>query len=211
MSKATAAAVMKRNPSMYGRLTAIVRKEDGPGVGMDFEVTRLRSLDYTRFWALNHKRPDGSRALYLCATTPDLMIEEITGGRGHNYRGPVQNTALWDAGAYTVYVPVQDILDTKSTGIHVIPERRPYAINRHPHHGVAGSGYHTPDSLSGHFLDVKVHTCWSEFGSPVMSAIGEANVVELFRYMRIFAGRYYAGSPLRSMGRNDMDFIKKVS
>ena len=223
MSKAAAEATMQRNPSMYGRLTSIYRHESGPNMGLDFEITRLRALDYTRFFALLHKTPSQEKILYMCATTPDLMIEEVATQprkrrRRHYYddhpreEAPTATTASWDAGAYTIYVPVMEILKGKSDGIHVVPERFPNAVNRHPHHGCKSSSgdYHLPDMIAGHFLDAKIATCWSEFGSPVLSAIGEANVVEIFRFMRIFAGRYYSGSPLRTMGARDMDFIKKV-
>jgi hypothetical protein len=187
-------AVMKKHAAMYGRLTAIIRGKSGPGVGMDFQLAQLRALDYEK---LDVYTAPALRDTFLIGKTRELEMEEV-GSRG--------NTPLryWDVGAYTIFINTRLLLEENTSGIHVVPARAPTASQRHVHH------YAIPDTeRSQHPPTWQTRTCWSQFGAPVTMAVSELDIVELFRIMRIFAGRYYSGSPL--VGIQDLPFMRRLS
>ena len=183
MSREFARTYMLQSPSKFGRLGAIVKGHNGPGVGMDFEKARLRSLDYQRFFTLEHRGE-----MYFCGQTRDVVMEE--------YGGANKCVARWDIGSYTIYVPVRTLLSVKPDLIHMVPDRSPLTVSRHPHHRASYDGDHP--------LDRFPVTCWSQFATPVSIAVSEVNLVELFRFLRTFVGRYNNRSPLTNIDHNFM-------
>jgi hypothetical protein len=75
--------------------------------------------------------------------------------------------------------------------MHYIPLRKPEVQDRHFHH--YGE---KPNGATNPWL-YRPYSCVAQFGAPLSMALAEMDVVELFRLMRIFVGRYFNGSPLR--------------
>ena len=142
------------------------------GVGVDLEKSRLRQMRYARIAVEKrelHVREyrytgrETSNAMCLVGTTDNVYMEEI------NERNEI--TGLWDMGAYQIVVPVPDILSKRIDRIAFIPDRLPETEERHPHHR-------------------KGHTCWFGFADSVIGAMNYIEIAELFRVLRIFAGRW---------------------
>lgn len=167
------AKALRQSRGLFARLTPITRGYSAPGAGLDLEVSRLRALDYERLFVEAYKGKP-----YLVGETPELLAEGI-GGYHHDTQ--------WDIGPYRIYVPVADIGRGSLNGIHFVPLRDPQAEKRHLHHYATGDG---------HYLGMSPRTCWSQFASPGVGVLREANLSELFRLLRIFVGRFYFGSPL---------------
>jgi len=202
MSKYMAEATLKRSPAMYGRLGRIIK--DVSGLGMDSEVTRLHALDYESFGVYNNL----DKGYFFVAKTRPIMMEVIgsTSRRGH-YGGTETLKYAYDCGAYFVYVPLSIVENSSLDGIHVIPERAPRVLARHPHHRVR-----TENAIgNGHPVTWKPSSCWSEFATPMSVAVTECDIPQVFALMRQFVGRFYAGSPLANPEHiTEMDFMKKV-
>jgi len=84
---------------------------------------------------------------------------------------------LWNAGTWEIVVPIPDILHGNIDRIEFIPNEAPDIHDRHPHHKAG-------------------HTCWSQFGDPVIGTMKDVEIAELFRTLRIFVGRWYKNSEL---------------
>lgn len=166
---------LKKNRHVIGRLNALLSEEMTAGKGMDFEITRMRSMAYTKL--------DIHKDRYFVGHTADVVMEEVDG------RNKV--IATWDTGPYTVYIPVQALISGSMNSIHFIPERNPDSTGRHPHHVCYQRG-------ETHYLDYSPSTCWATFATPVGLAMREVNLPDLFRLLRIFVGKYYNGSPLNT-------------
>jgi hypothetical protein len=171
-------------------LAPIARGDTGAGVGLDMLKSRLRSLDYERFWV--HESRKGP---VLVGTTRHIRMETI--GRGNKGR------ARYDAGQYHVGISLYNLVKGK-TEYQVIPVEFEDAYNRHPHHRAYG-----PEEGSDDPFLYKVHTCWGSFGTPITRYTRDGNLMEIFKLMRIFAGRYYTGSPLVRIG--SIPNIKELS
>jgi hypothetical protein len=190
-------SILKHNQAMIGRLSPIAAGKSEAGIGMDYELSRLRALDYDRIEIV-----DG----YLVAKTRNLMVEELTykmvviNRRRRIYNETYDLTGHWDVGPYWIYISRDDLFHSKMSEIHFIPQRKVRANSRHFHHfayrGRLVGAEEIPEGIDP--LTLKVNTCWSEFSEPLSSALFDGDLVEILRMLRIFVGRYYTGSPLRS-------------
>lgn len=186
-----------------GRMGAVAKGVSEAGRGLDFEMTNLRSLGYQNYGtAVSDNRP------FLVGRTDEVTIDEI---RVHDYRrGETETVARWRAGVYRICINQRAFVKGDLAGIHFIPEREPAVKGRHMHHKASANGYKSP-------LLWDPYTCWSEFGPPVTTAMAEMNIVELFRLLRIFVGRYYNGSPLvqpdnrSDQGRDLLKFMERIA
>lgn len=142
------------------------------GVGVDLEKSRLRQMRYSRITVekrelhVREYRYTGctaSNAICLVGTTDQVYMEEINESN--------EITGLWDMGTYQIIVPIPDILTKRIDRIAFIPECLPETEERHPHHR-------------------KGHTCWFGFADSVIGAMNYIEIAELFRILRIFAGRW---------------------
>jgi hypothetical protein len=182
---------LSKNKTMIGRLAAIVTKENGPGRGMDFEITRLRGIDVARFGVLTA----GRYRYFVAETKQDFLVEEM--GSGSSVVG------MWDTGPYRFGISEDALLGARAE-MHYIPLRATQAESRHMHH------YGTANGETNPWL-YQPYSCMSQFGSPFAMALQEMDLVELFRLMRIFVGRYYNGSPLRNPRYNtEMKFMRRI-
>jgi hypothetical protein len=169
---------------VMGRLSQIYKGDIEPGRGIDYEITRLRSLPYESFrFEQDH----------FIGMTNNVIAEKY--GRGPNIKGK-KYVALYDAGQYMIAVPYRALLTGAISSIHMIPMRGQPTQHRHPHH--TGSPY------DGTLRGLSSSTCWAEFAAPCQSAAQAVDVVEMFRLLRIFVGRYNDNSPLtRDMIRSE--------
>jgi hypothetical protein len=169
---------LNQNKTTIGRLAAIVKNENEPGRGIDFEITRLRGIDVARFGVLTA----GNKRFLVAETKSDFVVEEMGNG------SRVVNR--WDTGPYRFGISEGALLGAQAE-MHYIPLRKPEVQDRHFHH------YATkPNNGTNPWL-YEPYSCVAQFGAPLSMALAEMDVVELFRLMRIFVGRYFNGSPLR--------------
>lgn len=140
--------------------------------GLGYEITKLRSLQYTDFRAVQHEATP-----YLMGETKPIII---------NYQ-----KEDYHLGPYRVYVPVGMILQNDLKSVHMIPLKAPMTNNRYMHHLAGGDGEHP--------LARSPRTCWGNFGSAITSYTADADIAELFRGLHLFLSRYNAGSPLKPL------------
>lgn len=159
--------------------------------GRDMEVTRLRSLPYTKFELVTHKD-----IAYLAAHTQPIRLVE--------WRGNKASTNQWDLGVYTIYTRVEHLKLGSAEGTHFVPNEDPMTLERHPHH----RAYNNVRDAR-HPLDYSPSTCWGSYGAIVSSCAVNGDIVELFRSLYSYVTRYNPGSPLVH-GFVDQSFAKEV-
>ncbi len=150
--------------------------------GRDYEITRLRSLEFTRYAVV---QSDGAQ--WLAAHTKDITLVRWSGSRE-----PGERAERWDMGPYTIYIPVNDFISGITNRFHFVPDREPLTVYRHPHH----KGYYTSISTPTEPLQLSPSTCWGSFGSIVTGCVTDGDVVETFRTLHAYLGRYDPRSPL---------------
>ena len=167
------------------RLLPIVKKESPEQrSGYDYEVTRLRSTEYTEFFMGKHEDK-----WFMCGTTPHITIKD--------YRG--SHKTVGELGRYNVYIPVSIFADPALKRIHMIPLRNPNASNRHPHHYVMGTG---------HPLDRPTGNCYGSYAGVLTGLLDNPDLPELFRQIMQHL-RTYGDRPPRKIGQLDFDTTSK--
>lgn len=168
---------------------------------VDFEVTRLRALPYTRFDYLVHYNPVArKRAAYLYGITQEIVLVH-------------EGSSKYNLGPYGVFLPLDALLRGQYDGIQLVPQWDPMTRGRHPHHTASQpvssftGEYVTPQ----HYLDYRPSTCWGGFGAIVMSCLHDGDIVELFRTVGVYLGRYDPHSPLLGGGIDSVAHKKRVS
>lgn len=178
------AAVRAIKAPVVGKLKMLLKNKDK----FEFEMTRLRTLSFTDFWIENNSRED----VFLCGQTKDIILSR-------NEKDP--SSPKFNFGPYGLCVPLKTFTgengktggynDNPYTSAHFIPMNSHRALNRHPHHNVA--------AVTGvKILDWTAATCYGGFNSIIWGAIGDGDIVETFRSLLIYIGRYNPSSPLFS-------------
>lgn len=180
---------VKHNGGMISRLNNIQKGVSDAGIGLDFELSRLRSLEYEY---LNVFHPNGGLPLFLRGLVRSPIMEIVNGN---------SRSGTLDSGRYFVYVNVSRLMLADAHALHFVPERAPSEKYRHPHHYAVGREGEHP-------LSWETSTCWSQFGTVITMTMNQLDLVELFRMGQVFANRYYPGSPL--VGLHNLPFIKEV-
>ena len=172
-----------------GRLRSIIR-DDGPGAGMDLAVTRLRAVDL----ATIDVAEVGGVEWFVGRTWAPFEIEVVRYSYGSRRRGQYDNDErAVSPDGYEIWFPVKALGQSNISKVAFLPLVDPSLTARHMHQ------YAIPLS-DGNVRGVPVladsHTCWSEFGSPIASAMLAVDLPGLFQLLLKFAGRFYPGSPL---------------
>jgi len=162
------------NAEIIRRLAGLVRKDM---LAIDRLKTNLRGLDYKSFSLYNR----GETQYLVGKTNPIKMAKYLSSSntKPHQY---------FDAGAYWVYIKAGDFLSKKLDGIHMIPERNPTILTRHPHIYAKNAEDHRSP------LDFKPEICWSGFAQLVSGAADDHDIASLFRYIHLYLGRWARGS-----------------
>lgn len=149
--------------------------------GRDYEITRLRGLDYVGFGVVerNDKR-------YLVAKTKDITLTLWKRSK------PGPSAPRWDMGPYIIYIELEGLKNGLISNPHFIPLRSPLTENRHPHHKARPSSPNWPYDP----LQFVPSTCWGSFGPIVSDCAKNGDIVELFRAFHAYLSRYDSGSPL---------------
>ncbi len=151
---------------------------------MDMEITRLRGLRFIKYWMEPAHRPEDDEG-YFAAETEEIVI--------------AHDGDQWNIGPYRVYLPVAAFLKGQvgsfgqAVGFHFIPQFEPMAGQRHMHH-VADDNFDAVRKRDP--LLMNPSTCWGGFGPVIVGNIKDCDVVETFRTIYTYLGRYNAGSPL---------------
>ncbi len=173
-----------RGPA-HARVLSVLRTNHSDNrSGAEYEITRLRALEYTKFTAVNHEGKN-----YLVGITKPIETHE---GSRHYYLG-----------SYAVYLGAEDLVNNQEGKFHFIPTKCPTSVTRHFHHTASGRWVRS-DNKGRHPLDMEAKTCWGTFGPTVNSLVSICDLPELFRTIYIYLGRYNPGSPL--IRADDMDF-----
>ena len=187
-------AFLRNNGLAIARMQRLLKDP----TALDMEITRLRGLRFVRYW-LEPAHRDEDDDGYFAAETPDVVIE---------YHG------RWNLGQYLVYLPIAAFLKGQvgafgnAVGFHFIPKRNPLTGERHMHH----AGH--PTALSSSRRDpllMNPSTCWGGFGPVIVGNVKDCDVVETFRTIYTYLGRYDASSPLIWNGLNGISHKNQVA
>lgn len=164
--------------------------------GCDYEITRLRSLEFTRYEVIEYQG-----AQWLVAHTKDITMVRWDGDRQ-----PGEGAARWMMGPYSIFFPVEDFINGTTNHFHFVPERDLLTTYRHPHHKGYGYSSNTPS----HPLQLDPSTCWGSFGTIVTGCVTDGDIVETFRTLHAYLSRYNVRSPLGG-GVEYCDFARQIS
>lgn len=194
--KMIAKSILEKKRGDIARLNAILTR-DGPGTGIDLEVTRLRGIDFERIYA---EEIDGQT--WFIGQTKDLKIQTVKGrNRSTRYsHGSSSFGEFHDLGDYKVYFPAQALATPKIKDIHFVPDRDPKTTARHFHHTASmRPNFHHP-------VEMIPNTCWGGFSEVVAANMEACDLSDLFRMLRIFVGRRNPSSLLqRNVGHEILD------
>ena len=175
-----------RAPGHVHALSVLKTNHSDSRCGMEYEITLLRALPFTRFAVVDH---DGT---YLAGITRPIDMKDPDGGR------------MYHLGPYAVYAPISALTEGRTDGFHFIPTVYPQSNKRHPHHKVDSDDHDT------HPLEKRAYTCWGEFGGPVSGLVDTINIPELFRHLYLYVSRYNPHSPLVRSGIRGLDFLDRI-
>lgn len=177
--------IVQRKRGEISRLNSILM-DNGPGKGIDLELTRLRGIDFHEISVVTINSVLDHRDIkWFVASTEGLLIQTAE-GYGHNAKyndGPTRFGDLYDCGDYTCYFPVEDLGSTRIDRIHFVPNDAPDTRERHFHHRANSrpKGEHPTDMIAS--------TCWGGFAEPMAGAMAACDLIDVLRMMRIFVGR----------------------
>jgi hypothetical protein len=181
------------------------------GAAFDMAMTKLRTLEYTKFDIHDH---NGTPYLW-CITKPAIAkyehghetvmppgwrYQSEAWKRMHNERYLAPFTI--DLGPYWIFIPIADVLSAGMNRVHFVPERDQYTEHRHLHH-------HTDGGPSVNPLDAHPYTCWGTFPNIVSSCMQDGDIIELLRTLQIFTVRLNPASPLQHL--DQMSFWKVIT
>jgi len=155
------------------RVLPIVRRQS-PDLhsGLDYEITRLRGANFSKFQTHEYK---GTQ--YLVGITRHITLVNYLNRR----------EILGELGPYRIFLSKEMFDKSDMRLIHMIPERNPRAVNRHPHHyiGERGSWDHRA-VLSGPFhpLTAETGNCWGDVCNPAKGSIDDPDIADLFRLLQ---------------------------
>lgn len=164
--------------------------------GRDFEITRLRSLEFVKYEVIEHER-----AQWLAAHTKDITMTQWNGDRQ-----PGDGASRWNMGPYTIYFPVEEFISGITNHFHFVPDRAPLTMYRHPHHKGYFGDIRTPTKP----LQLSPSTCWGSFGTIVTGCVTDGDLVETFRTLHAYLSRYNVRSPLGG-GVEYCDFAQPIN
>lgn len=144
------------------------------GVGMDYELTRLRNPRFTKIQVVGSEVKIGNKIVkdkILVAQTNAITVSK-----------------KWDLGQYRMYFPYTSLVNRSSTGFHFIPLRDPRTYNRHPHH-------RSHDRVENPLV-ANTSNCYGSFGGHVSHALYQGRLVDLLIHHYLFLSVYNPGSPL---------------
>jgi hypothetical protein len=152
------------------RIIPIVRRQSiDLHTGLDYEITRLRSAGYKKLDALERK---GIR--YMVGITKHITMREFNR----------QHSILGELGPFRVFLSDEMFTQSDMRFIHMIPERNPRSVYRHPHH------YLNNLSNNQHPLEAETGNCWGNFSGPMKSVIDDPDIPELFRLLHQHLSTY---------------------
>ncbi len=163
-------------------IPGILQAPSNTDEGRDFEITRLRSLEFTRYEVIEF-----NHAQWLAAHTKDITMTHWNGDRQ-----PGEGASRWNMGPYTIYLPVEDFTNGATNRFHFVPDLEPLTIYRHPHHKAYYNDIRTPTRP----LEMAPSTCWGSFGTIVTGCVTDGDIVETFRTLHAYLSRYNVRSPL---------------
>jgi len=180
---------LERNRYQIGALRSILR-DDGPGRGMDLAVTRLRGVDLA---SLDIFEINGVDWFFAVTWTPF----EIEYYGGYRRKGENDHAMILCPKGYQIWFPARDLGTSNINRMAFLPIVDVRLAHRHMHH-YASVG---DDYVDGVPALAPARSCWSQFGSPLSSAMQAADLPGVLHLARKFAGRYYEGSPLIGLRR----------
>ena len=139
----------------------------------DRELLRLITLPYQHFSANVH-----GKETYLVGLTRDLEVEDAEGNKFY-------------PGAYYVFVPASSIIYATPQQVHLLPEKKPKACQRTPHHWALG----TNDKQSP--LSYEIHTCLGGFANMLPSVYRLMDITGIFQAWHFYLSRWNNHSNLR--------------
>jgi hypothetical protein len=204
---------MKQGLGNVARTLPIVRRQNPDlHTGLDYEITRLRMTDYEKFYATT---VNGTR--YIVGQTRHITLTEpimSRVGRRHVENG--DRRLRGELGKYHIYLST-DLFARSDMGLlHMIPERNPRSVFRHPHHYLAEySGRYYPGQngvtparplpAGVSPLSAVTGNCWGTSSVPLKSNIEMPDIPALFLIMLQHA-RTYGNSPPIHMEQLDFDW-----
>ena len=177
------------------RMMKIVkRKNDSPRAGLDYEIARLRGLPYREFFVVEDVDPTnvhGPRIPWLAGHTRFVTMTY------HQNRNDVKGYM----GCYTIYIPASIVRNPDIDTIHMIPDRNPNSVNRHPHHYL---NVLDGTRIIGSPLAYPTGNCFGDYSGVIKGMVDEPDFPELFRQLYGHLSTYGVMPP-RSLSSLDFD------
>ena len=190
----------------HAKALSVIRVEHSDGrTGAEYEITRLRSLEYTQFTTVVHTNEWGTER-YLVGITKPVTITHQNEIRHRRKWVATGDPKKFFLGPYAIYIPFSGFENNQTNGIHFIPTKAPNSLSRHMHH-VANRG----GNEGKHPLDMRTSTCWGGFGSSVSSLVDICDIPELYRYLYLYVSRYDMHSPMNRIEELDFDTTTETS
>ncbi|MEL7589779.1 MAG: hypothetical protein AAGU17_00585 [Anaerolineaceae bacterium] len=172
-------AYFSKNKMHIAKLISLLKDKSA----FDFELTRLRSLNYSEYCIKTNSK--GSR--YLCGLSFPVVI-------------PIERVKL-NLGPYWVCTLVDFLKGCDRDGMqgqngyrfHFYPERQEMSETRTPHHYGYWQNSETPSSP----LDYGSSTCLGGFNTIIYSLAACGDVTEYLRNCFIYINRHSPGDQLR--------------
>ena len=142
------------------------------GEGKEREAIRLQSMPYQKLSAVTQ---DGET--YLVGHTRPLTVTMNDGQEFH-------------PGPYYVFIPSRAVIHVSPQLVHLIPQSRPRALGRHPHH------YASTDNPKGSPLSFSVNTCLGSFDNLMMGLYRLLDITGVFQAWHLYLTRWNEASQL---------------
>lgn len=168
------------------RLLPIVRRQS-PDLrqGFEYELTRLRRMPFTEFFAIMDVDPNGEfrEIPWLIGRTRHITATDFRN----------RNKIMGELGCYDVCIPSTIMQRPNLAHLHLIPLRNPNASYRHFHHGIhQGTGSGSPRSF-------QTGNCWGSYSGVIKGLMDEPDIPELFRQLHNHLCTYGELPPYRSL------------
>jgi hypothetical protein len=162
---------------------------------LDEVESKLRSLEFVSFHA------ETVSTVHKTASRRDMTPMLVAKTKPVSIR---TGRSLWDMGAYTVYIPIKSLKNSSYAEFHFVPEYKPMTNSRHPHH----TAWDITGIIAAVPTEKDPHVCWGGFNGIIGSLVSDFDIVEIFRIITVYLGRYNAGSPLAKMENIEWKRIK---
>jgi hypothetical protein len=169
---------------------------------LDKQITRLKMLKIANATLINNG------TLLAIQTEPITMLSTVIDNK--TQKQVVKRS--WEAGSYTIYLPIAVAFSGLTTGIgpsavHFVPDEFPGTQYRHPHHH---ADVHTENIDPNAPYRSSSSTCWGDFGPTTSNAVTRGDYIDLVRLLTLYIERVNERSIYFVNGYHGEEIIRRV-